>query len=490
MTATRRPFAFVLAVLAALTAYRALVLHFSGLTLYVDEAQYWDWAQSLDWGYYSKPPVIALVIAATTAVCGSGELCIKSGALLIYPLTALLVYALTLRLRDSRTALWAALVFITLPGVAYSSLIISTDVPLFLCWTAALYGYVRALENNQWRWWLLTGFAAGVGMLTKYPMAIFAPSALLHLAVTPSLRHQFRNPRVYASAVLAAALFAPNLWWNAQHGWPTFEHTAEITVKIRASLHGERLLEFFGGQAALIGPVLFVAFIFLIARWPKWRRDPRQVLLACFTLPFLGVVSLQAVYNHAYANWAAMTYAAGTIWLVLWLLPAHRGLLLAAVISNLGFASVAYHYHALTRLAGIEMTSKSDVYKRFEGWDRAGTDVRMRLTQNPGARLLTDDRDLIAEFLYYARPQSQGAVMWNPRGVIESHYHLSTTMQDKIGASFVYVTRSAALAPALGDCFAAQKPLDGILAPIARNYALDFHVWRLDGFKGYGACTR
>ena len=95
----RLPIALI-AVLVLGTLYRALALHWSGLNLYVDEAQYWTWSQALDWGYYSKPPVIAVIIAFTTALFGDGELAVKSGALLLYPLTTLLIYALALRLFD------------------------------------------------------------------------------------------------------------------------------------------------------------------------------------------------------------------------------------------------------------------------------------------------------------------------------------------------------------------------------------------------------
>ncbi|TAJ51954.1 MAG: glycosyltransferase family 39 protein, partial [Nevskiaceae bacterium] len=153
------PLRLLLLILLVGSVYRALALHWAGLNLYVDEAQYWTWAKSLAWGYYSKPPVIAAIIAFTTALFGDGELAIKSGALLLYPLTTLLVYALALRLYDRRVAFWSALTFFTLPGVAFSSVIISTDVALFTSWTAACYGLLRALESNQWRWWLLVGLA-------------------------------------------------------------------------------------------------------------------------------------------------------------------------------------------------------------------------------------------------------------------------------------------------------------------------------------------
>ena len=112
MTASARsPLPVLLLILLVGSVYRALALHWAGLNLYVDEAQYWTWSQSLDWGYYSKPPVIAAIIAFTTGLFGDGELAIKSGALLLYPLTTLLIYALALRLYDRRIAFWSALAF-------------------------------------------------------------------------------------------------------------------------------------------------------------------------------------------------------------------------------------------------------------------------------------------------------------------------------------------------------------------------------------------
>lgn len=84
----------LLALLFGVTAYRVWVVATSGLNLYVDEAQYWYWAQHLAWGYYSKPPVIAAIIAGTTSVCGDSEFCIRSGSLLFYPLSTVLLFLL------------------------------------------------------------------------------------------------------------------------------------------------------------------------------------------------------------------------------------------------------------------------------------------------------------------------------------------------------------------------------------------------------------
>ena len=62
----------LLALAAILLAWRFWVVPHAGITLYVDEAQYWTWAQALDWGYFSKPPGIAALIALSTTLFGDG----------------------------------------------------------------------------------------------------------------------------------------------------------------------------------------------------------------------------------------------------------------------------------------------------------------------------------------------------------------------------------------------------------------------------------
>lgn len=482
----------LLALIVAVTLYRLLALRLAGLDLYVDEAQYWTWAKVLAWGYFSKPPVIAATIALTTSVCGDGAVCVKSGALLIYPLTTLLLWALALRLFGTRIAFWTALTFLTLPGVAFSSMIISTDVPLFLFWSLALWAYVKALDHDAWHWWLLAGLAGGIGLLTKYTMLIFAVSILLHLAVTPALRRHFRNPKLYAAAALAALVFAPNLVWNAQHGWPTLQHTAAISgLEAKAGsrgagLHWNSLGDFLAGQLAILGPVLFLAWLLQLLRPARWLEDPRYRLLACFALPFLGTISLQALLGRANANWAAMAYAAGTIFVVAQLLEhGRRGLLIGAIAFNVAASLLAYHYDALTRIAGIELTRKTDVYKRVRGWQEFGAQVQALRAQHPDAILMGDARDVIAELMYYVQPHPLDSVKWNPGGIVDDHYALTTTLAGKQGRDFIYVSRETALRPDIAARFESVEALPPVHVAVHRDYALDFGAWYLRGFKGY-----
>ncbi|MGB9671398.1 MAG: ArnT family glycosyltransferase, partial [Halothiobacillaceae bacterium] len=378
-----------------LTAYRATVLATSGLGLYVDEAYYWGWAQQLDWGYYSKPPLIAVLIALTTSLCGDGVFCVKLGALLVYPITTFLVFKLGESLFDARTGLWAAALFLLMPGVALSNLIISTDVLLLLFWTLGLWAFVHALESNAWRHWFLVGLAGGLGLLSKYTMILFAPSVLLAVLLVPAWRGQLRNPRLWLAAGLALLIFLPNLLWNASHGWPTLRHTAEISHLHEQTLHWGELGAFWGGQFAVFGPLALVLGWVAAFRVP---RTPWTVLLLVFTFTFLVLISAQALLGRANANWAAPAFIAASVLLAHWgVAHAHTRWLLAALALNVALMFGAYHYDRITAALGVELTAKTDPFKRVRGWDRLGEQFGRLQAAHPQALLVSEEREVLAE---------------------------------------------------------------------------------------------
>ncbi|HRJ51296.1 MAG TPA: glycosyltransferase family 39 protein [Candidatus Thiothrix moscowensis] len=454
------------------TLYRAWMVASSGLNLFVDEAQYWYWAQHLDWGYYSKPPVIAAIIAATTSVCGDSEFCVRSGSLLFYPLSTLVLFLLARRLFGATTALMAAVLFLTLPAVSLSSTLISTDVALFFCWTLALYAFVRVLASNAWGDWLLLGLAIGVGMLSKYTMGIFFVSALLYALFAQRL-DLLRNVRAWVAVLLAALIFAPNLWWNWQHDFPTFQHTAEI-AEIGSGLHWDGLADFLGGQFGVFGLLLFPLFVWAAFAW----RGPHKVLLLSFALPFLLVISLQALLGYANANWAAPTYVAATLLVVVWLQGRGRWFALALLL-NVLLGLLVYHP------APLNQWLDTDLHKRLKGWQQVGEQFHAIQRQYPDAILLASDRNILSEFAYYVQPEGLRGTSWNPGQLLRHHYDLVTRLDDKIGKDFLFVTPGGLPADMVVH-FANTQSVGGLHATIHAKYRLDYQVYLLRGFKGVG----
>ncbi|MGE3626997.1 MAG: ArnT family glycosyltransferase, partial [Hyphomicrobiales bacterium] len=181
--------------LAAILAFRIAALALNRTDLMFDEAQYWSWSRDLEFGYFSKPPLIGWLIAGATGLCGDTEFCVRLPSPLLYALGSIFVFLAARRLYGARTGFWSALVFSTLPGVSFSSGIISTDVPLLVLWALALWAFVELLETRQWRWAILLGVAVGLGLNAKYAMIYFAGCAALYVWREPSARWLARDPR-------------------------------------------------------------------------------------------------------------------------------------------------------------------------------------------------------------------------------------------------------------------------------------------------------
>jgi hypothetical protein len=287
---------------------------------------------------------------------------------------------------------------------------------------------------------------------------------------------------------LALAVFAPNLWWNARNGWPTLRHTADIShLGTDTGLHWNHALEFAGGQFAVMGPVLFGAWLYSTLRRPvNWRDDAGFHLLACFAWPFLGIIVLQALLGRANANWGAMAYFTGTIFVVAWCLRSrHRRLLMAAVAFNAALMPLAYHFDFAARTLNVALTARTDPYKRVRGWAELGRQAQVLQLQFPNTLFLGDSRDMLSELMYYVHPHPLNAVLWNPKGLRDNHYALTTTMDDKRGRDFLYITDKPRPDEDTVDSFQSVDELPPLHVGIHPDYALHYNVYLLHNFGGY-----
>ncbi|HXZ69052.1 MAG TPA: glycosyltransferase family 39 protein, partial [Alphaproteobacteria bacterium] len=266
----------MLAVILGLTAIRVVVLFNTFLNLGGDEAQYWAWSRTLAFGYFTKPPLIAWIIAGTTAICGNGEACVRVSSPLLHGATAIVVYFLARRLYDQRIALWSAIVYATLPIVWFSSALITTDVPCIFCWACALLGidamnkaHSAGRAGEALRAGALTGVAIGVGLLAKYAMFYFPLCMIVHGTVSRDARRAILSPAGAALAIVALIVLSPNLIWNFQEGFATVKHTA-ADANWRGQLFNiSKLGAFISSQVGVFGPILFVAYLFGLAQFSQ-----------------------------------------------------------------------------------------------------------------------------------------------------------------------------------------------------------------------------
>jgi 4-amino-4-deoxy-L-arabinose transferase-like glycosyltransferase len=93
-----RAWRLTLIMVGVLTILRIVALFATPLELYPDEAQYWLWSRHLAFGYFSKPPLIAWLIWATTAIGGDTEPWVRLSAPLLHGATALIIHRIGRRL--------------------------------------------------------------------------------------------------------------------------------------------------------------------------------------------------------------------------------------------------------------------------------------------------------------------------------------------------------------------------------------------------------
>ncbi|HYC13893.1 MAG TPA: glycosyltransferase family 39 protein [Stellaceae bacterium] len=467
----------------AVTAARLVWLRVGGIDLYPDEAQYWLWSLTPDWGYYSKPPLVAWAIRLTTSLFGEDEAAIRLSAPLFHFGTALVIYQIARRLYDARVGMWSAIAYATLPGVSFSAMIISTDVPLLFFWAVALYAFIRAREEGGGRWWIAVGIAAGFGLLSKYAMAYWLLSAPIFLLAIPGERRHL--PRFLGATALALAIYAPNFVWNLSHQFVSYRHTEANANITGFALHPEAFGEFLGSQFGVFGPIFFGTLLLIVVLLRRALADRRAQLLAVFALPTLAMMVIVSLLSRAQPNWSAPTYVSGVVLVVAFLLERGWSALIAGSIGlHLAAAAVAFGAYDVAALAGYEIPGKYEPLRRLRGWAQLGRSVGALLRQYPSLRLMSDNREVLAALIYYVRPHPFNALKWNETRRVHDQFDMTVDVSEVPGADVLFVGMNREPG-GLGPHFNETLAVGRISISLGVGTTRDF-VWAaLGGFKSY-----
>jgi hypothetical protein len=462
---------------------RVLALRNSPLDLLPDEAQYWSWSRHLEFGYFSKPPVIAWLIAATTAWAGNDEWGVRLAAPLMHAATGVVVAYIGRATFNERVGFFAALLYATLPGVTFSGLIISTDVPLLFFWAAALLSIWQVWIRPDWRWAVALGAAFGLGFLAKYAMGYFLLGFLVFIAIGSREPLKAAGRYLLLAAVVALVIIAPNLIWNASHGWATVGHTAANANWSEGGLHLAEAAAFAGAQFGVFGPIPLVA---LIVRLALWRRDPPSTaerFLIAFTVPVLLLMIAQSGISRAHANWAAVSYIAATVLVVGWLervqqpWPVRISLILQLVAFAVftTFFAGSIHY---------SLPKSVDIFHQMRGWRSLSHIVENRLNTAPrDVTVAADDREVMAELDYYLRNRTFPLAIANGNGPPGNQYELEDPITAANGAHVLLIARYQNRHDIL-DKFTENKLTDTLRVSAGQGRRRDYFIYELSGFKG------
>ena len=295
-----------------------------------------------------------------------------------------------------------------------------------------------------------------------------------------------REWRLYLALAIGLLMIAPNLAWNYSHSFATLSHTAANANWGGSMLHPSKALEFFGAQFGVFGPILFGAFLVIVWRWRSARPPEADRLLLAFSVPIIAVILVQAFLSRAHANWAATAYVAASV----------------LVIANMvrdgawGWLKASFIVHAVmlalivfgTATAGqVPLPLKTDPFARTLGWRDLAEATRAELTKaaaagKPYAAVLSDDRSVTAELLYYLRDEPTPILAWRP-GAPHDHFEMTRPFTAATPSPVLLVRVDDEPPPALKSFASADKVGDRML-PAGDNAQRHVTFYSLAGYKG------
>lgn len=209
----------------------ALLIHLLTNTRYGyfrDELYFIACARHLDWGYVDLAPLSALLLRIELILFGESLFALRFFPALASAGTVALTGALAIQMggRTWSVAL-ACLASLSAPvylgiGNFYS---LNVFEPLF--WMGCVYCLVRIINGGATSYWLGFGLLAGLGVENKHSMVFFGAGLVLALLFTPQRRELLR-PGIWLGGVIALVLALPNVIWQVQHHWPTYELLSNI----------------------------------------------------------------------------------------------------------------------------------------------------------------------------------------------------------------------------------------------------------------------
>ena len=211
-------------------------------------------------GYPDQPPLVPLLAAGLDAVDGGSLWVFRLVPALLVAATAVLAALTSRELGGStRDRTWTAAAVVLCSTVLGAGHLFSTTTFDLALTTACVLMLVRAVAAPErlWRWVALGGVAAVALEVKTLPATVLLCCGVGLLVAGP--RRVLLRPGIWLAAGIAVAGAAPNLLWQAAHGWPQLAVARAIAEGSSGSSVGRGLVVPL--QLELTGPVPAVPFV-------------------------------------------------------------------------------------------------------------------------------------------------------------------------------------------------------------------------------------
>jgi hypothetical protein len=253
----------ILAIALLNIAVRLLV--YDNLEYHRDELLYFSLGHHPAFGYASVPPLIGWISWLMQNVFGSNLFAVRLFPALLGGVMIFIVASMAREFGGTRySSILAAIgLSVCIFFMRTYFLFMPVHIEVFL-WTLCIWLILKFINTGKDRFLVFFGIAAGFALLNKYLSGLLFTELLLIIPFT-KYRNVFRNRSFWIGMIAGGLIFLPNLIWQAEKGFPVFNHMSELydTQLVHmdaATFLIEQIISPYAGSILVIGGLIFLLF--------------------------------------------------------------------------------------------------------------------------------------------------------------------------------------------------------------------------------------
>ncbi len=263
-----------------------------------DEAYYWMYSKHLDFGYFDHPPMVALLIKLGYALF-SNELGVRFFFVLMGGGTLFFVYKCLPKNYINIPFFYVTVFSILIVSANFAGFIATPDIPLVFFSALFIFYYKKYLDKDSIKTALILGVLAAAMIYSKYHAGL-----LIMVLVFANLSF-FKRRSFYIIMGVFLLLIFPHLYWQWEHGLPTFSY--HLIERASSTYNfSYYTLNYLYSQLLVSGPltgIFILYFAFTAQAKDTFRKSLKAVMIFFFAFFFL-----MTFRGHVQAQWLVIAY--------------------------------------------------------------------------------------------------------------------------------------------------------------------------------------
>jgi hypothetical protein len=203
-------------------------------------------------------------------------------------------------------------------------------------------------------------------------------------------------------------------------------------------------------------------------------------------LPLIVIIAVQAFLSRAHANWAAPAYVAASVLVIATMVrDGSWGWLKGSFAANIAILILMVFGSVMAGRVALPATP--DPFARVLGWREVAAATRKELAKakaagRPFAAVLSEDRAVTSELLYYMRDEPTPVLAWR-QGAPHDHFELTRPFTAKTTGPVLLVSLESGAGP-VPSAFASAQRIGDRTLPAGENAQRHVTFYALSGYKG------